>query len=225
MDLDNSVTSVIQQRPKPASVAQYEAWLKEIVPSAQRYPGHRGVNIIRPHGASDAYTIVLHFDTVEHLKGWLDSDTRAQLVERVRPHLATAEQIEIQTGLEYWFTPPAGRPHAKPYKQFLVTLSAIFPLTMVVPWALQPLFDLWPVLQTPGLRHLVIASVIVGLMSYVIMPRYIRAVAGWLYRSAERPERSLVGLGGAARRRRAYSAAATASRLVLVPPGARHTGQ
>lgn len=182
MDLGDSVTSVIQQRPKPGSVADYEAWLKEITPSAQRYPGHRGVNIIRPHGGADTYTIVLHFDTLEHLKGWLDSDTRARLVEQVRPHLAMAERIEIQTGLEYWFTPPPGHPHAKPYKQFLVTLSAIFPLTIVVPWALQPLFDLWPVLHTFGLRHFIVAVVIVGLMSYVIMPRYIRRVAGWLYR-------------------------------------------
>jgi antibiotic biosynthesis monooxygenase (ABM) superfamily enzyme len=119
MDLGGSVTSVIQQRPKRTAVAQYEAWLTEIVPCAQRYPGHRGVNVIRPHGGSEVYTIVLHFDTVEHLEGWLESETRAQLAERVKPLLAMAERIEIKTGLEFWFTPPPGHPHAKPYKQFL----------------------------------------------------------------------------------------------------------
>jgi antibiotic biosynthesis monooxygenase (ABM) superfamily enzyme len=62
-----------------------------------------------------------------------------------------------------------------------VTLSAIFPLTVVVPWALQPLFGLWPVLHQPGLRHFIIAAAIVGLMSYVIMPRYTRLIARWLY--------------------------------------------
>src|SRR5258706_16384666 len=94
MDLGDSVTSVIQQRPKPGAVAQYEAWLKEITPSAQHYPGHRGVNIIRPHGASGVYTIVLYFDPLGHLKGWLESDPRARLVESVRPLLVTAERIE-----------------------------------------------------------------------------------------------------------------------------------
>ena len=166
MDLGDSVTSVIQQRPKPGAAAQYEKWLKDIVPCAQRSPGHRGVNIIRPHGTSGVYTIVLHFDTLEHLKAWLESDTRAELVARVRPLLASAERIEIQTGLEFWFTPPVGQAHAKRYKQFLVTLSAIFPLTVAIPWALQPLFELWPALQQPGPRQFIIAAVVVSLMSY-----------------------------------------------------------
>src|SRR5262245_52241214 len=109
MDLSDSVTSVIQQRPKPSSVAEYEAWVKEITWAAQRCPGHRGVNIIRPYGASGVYTIVLHFDTLEHLKGWLESDTRAQLVERISPLLMTTERVEIQTGLEFWFTPPTAQ--------------------------------------------------------------------------------------------------------------------
>ena len=30
--------------------------------------------------------------------------------------------------------------HATPYKQFLLTLSAIFPVTILVPWVLRPLF-------------------------------------------------------------------------------------
>jgi hypothetical protein len=35
---------------------------------------------------------------------------------------------------------------AKRYKQFLVTLSVIFPLTIFVPWVLQPLFQTMPFL-------------------------------------------------------------------------------
>jgi len=32
--------------------------------------------------------------------------------------------------------------HAKPFKQFLITLSAIFLVTIVVPWAIRPLGQL-----------------------------------------------------------------------------------
>jgi len=56
--------------------AQYEAWLKSITSAAQRFPGHRGVNIIRPPEGSGRYTIVLRFDTLEHLQAWLGSETR-----------------------------------------------------------------------------------------------------------------------------------------------------
>lgn len=179
--LETPVTTVIQQRPKADAVDRYEAWLKEIMPVAQQFAGHRGVNIIRPHGASDAYTVVLHFDTVANLRRWLESDVRARLVESIRPFLRKAEDIEIKTGLEFWFTPPPGRQHAKAYKQFLITLSAIFPLTVVIPWLLEPAFAWAPVLALPLVKPLVIAIIIVGLMAWVIMPHYTRLVSKWLY--------------------------------------------
>lgn len=179
---DTAVTTIIRQQPLPGSVDRYEAWLKEIVPTAQTFVGHQGVNVIRPHRPTDVYTIILHFDTVANLRKWLDSETRTQLVEKIRPYLRTPEAIDVETGLELWFTPPPAGKQAKPYKQFLVTLSAIFPLTIMVPWALQPLFSWIPALALPGLRHFAIAAVIVALMVYVIMPCFTRSVSRWLFR-------------------------------------------
>lgn len=179
--LDTPVTTVIVQRPLKDAVSRYEAWLQEIVPAAQQFAGHQSVNVIRPHAGDAAYTIILHFDTIANLRAWLDSDTRARLIEKIRPFLHTDENIEIKTGVEFWFTPPAGGRTAPPYKQFLITLSAIFPLTIIIPWMLGPAFGLLPALALPGIRHFVIAALIVGAMTYIIMPRYTRLVAGWLY--------------------------------------------
>jgi antibiotic biosynthesis monooxygenase (ABM) superfamily enzyme len=88
-----------------------------------------------------------------------------------------------RSGLEFWFTPPTpGQNHPPPYKQFLLTLSVIFPLTVLLPWALRPLVHVAPVLGLRVVSNLVISAVIVGLATYVIMPHYTRLVAGWLYR-------------------------------------------
>ncbi|MGH8788639.1 MAG: antibiotic biosynthesis monooxygenase [Cupriavidus necator] len=177
------VTLVIQHQVQPASRAQYEAWLKDIAQACQRFPGHLGVNIIRPHGATTAYVIVLRFDSHEHLTAWIESDARKQLLAQAEPLFLVAEEVEIQTGLEYWFTPPTTKPlHAKPFKQFLITLSAIFPLTVVVPWALRPVVHWLPPLGWPIVGNFVVAAIVVALMVYVIMPRYTRLVAGWLFR-------------------------------------------
>jgi heme-degrading monooxygenase HmoA len=54
---------------KAGSESRYEAWLKEVTPIAQTFPGHRGVNFIRPPKGSRSYTTVLHFDTIEHPRG------------------------------------------------------------------------------------------------------------------------------------------------------------
>lgn len=180
--LDTPVTTVIRQQPKADAVARYEDWLKRVIPVAQGFTGHQGVNVIRPHGGADAYTIVLHFDTIGNLRKWMDSASRIRLVEEIKPYLREPEAVDIKTGFEFWFTPPpAGKP-AKPWKQFLVTLSAIFPLTILVPWLLQPLLGAWSVLALPGIRHFLVAVVIVALMVYAIMPRYTRLVSRWLFR-------------------------------------------
>lgn len=179
---DTAVTTVIRQQPLSNEVARYEAWLKDIIPVAQSFTGHQSVSVIRPHVPDGAYTIVLHFDNVAHLRGWLDSEVRADLVSRIKPYLQAPEAIDITTGFEFWFTPPAVMKHAAPYKQFFATWSAIFPLTLVVPWLLAPVFDVVPLLGMPGFRHALLAAVIVALMVYVIMPRYTRAISRWLYR-------------------------------------------
>lgn len=181
--MKDAVTVVIQHHVKPEAIAQYEGWLKEISQERRRFPGHMGVNVIRPHRPASAYTIVLRFDSHDHLVGWIESGTRQRLIGRAEPWLRDAESLEIHTGLEYWFTPPASGPvHARPFKQFLITLSAIYPLTQIVPWLLQPLHKL-PLFQAwPFLNGLLGAIVIVFLMVYVIMPRYTRRVASWLFR-------------------------------------------
>jgi uncharacterized protein len=180
--LQTPVTTVIQQRPKPDAVGRYEDWLKEIIPVAQQFAGHRGVNVIRAHGGSDAYTIVLHFDAIDNLQRWLSSDIRKRLMEKIQPFMRADENIEIKTGFEFWFTPTAGGKHAKPYKQFLVTLSAIFPLTVIIPWLLQPVFTWLPVLALPIISQFLVGVIIVGLMTWAVMPYYTRLISRWLYR-------------------------------------------
>jgi antibiotic biosynthesis monooxygenase (ABM) superfamily enzyme len=182
IEIDSAVTTIILQRPRKDCVEAYEAWLKEIVPLAQRFPGHRGVSVIRPNVAGADYTVALHFDSEANLRNWLESDTRRHMIEKAKPLLASEEKIEIKTGLEFWFTPSASGKAAPPYKQFLITLSAIFPLSIAVPWALQPLFAWLPFLALPGLRQLIVVAAIVALMTFLVMPRYVRAVSKWLYR-------------------------------------------
>lgn len=180
---DDKVASlIIRHEVRPKEKDAYEMWLKHIAGEAQRFAGHMGVNIIRPADASGRYTIVLRFDSHEHLDSWLESETRKRYINEVRPTLVKEEELELQTGLEYWFTPPAARKlQARPFKQFLITLSAIFPLTVVVPWVVKPLFDYAPLLGRPIISNFILAVVIVYLMVYVIMPRYTRLVAKWLF--------------------------------------------
>ena len=178
------VTVVIRHEVAPASVPQYEQWLTRIIPVAARFPGHRGVTVIRPSGDARSYTVTLRFETLRQAEDWLRSDARRELVQELAPLVERAETVDTVTGIEFWFVPPAGAApkRAAPYKQFLLTLSVIYPLTLVVPWAVHPLGEVLPALRGVLLDRLLVAAVIVFLMTYVVMPRYTRLVARWLYR-------------------------------------------
>jgi antibiotic biosynthesis monooxygenase (ABM) superfamily enzyme len=177
-----TVTAVIEHTVKREAVPAYEAWLKEVVPIAARFPGHRGVNVIHPPKGGLQYTITIHFDSLAHAQDWFESDARRELMQRVAALLDGEERVETRSGLEFWFHPAPGQPPAKRYKQFLVTLSVIYPLTMLVPTFLHWLLGSVAWLGAYWIEHLVAAAVVVALMVYVIMPRYTRLVSRWLYR-------------------------------------------
>ena len=178
----DTVTAVIQQTVKPEAVEQYEQWLKKVMPIAARFPGHRGVNVIHPAAGTLQYTITIRFDSLAHAQDWFGSAARRQLLDEAAVFLEADETVETRSGLEFWFRPPAGQKPARRYKQFLLTLSVIYPLTMLVPAMLRRLFDL----VLPGsnyfTEHFIASAAIVALMVYVIMPRYTRLMSRWLYR-------------------------------------------
>ena len=178
----DTVTAVIQQTVKPEAIAQYEQWLRRVMPIAARFPGHRGVNVIHPAPGTLQYTITIRFDSLAHAQDWFGSDARRQLIDEAAEFLDADERVETRTGLEFWFRPPAGQKPAKRYKQFLLTLSVIYPLTMLVPAVLHRLFD--RVVPMPNYfgEHLIASAAVVALMVYAIMPRYTRLMARWLYK-------------------------------------------
>lgn len=177
-----TVTAVIKHRIRPDAVAGYEAWLKRIVPIAERFPGHRGVHIIRPAGGASIYTVTIRFDSVLHADDWFQSSARRELLAEAAPLLENDEQVQTVSGLEFWFDAAAGAKQARRYKQFLLTLAVIFPLTIAVPAIVAWVAHAIPVLNNFYLAHFVTSAIVVALMAYVVMPRVTRWVSPWLYR-------------------------------------------
>jgi antibiotic biosynthesis monooxygenase (ABM) superfamily enzyme len=176
------VTGIIVHHPRIEAREAYENWLVEIREACRQFPGYLSTDVVRPACEEDGYTVIIRFAGVEQLKAWIESDVRREFLQRIEPALAKGDRYVIRTGLDFWFAQPASVTPPKRHKQFLLTLSAIFPLTIVVPWVLGPLLRL---LEGPGgfvLGKLLVATAIVFLMVFAIMPHYTRLVAKWLYR-------------------------------------------
>ena len=179
----NGATAVITHRVRSDKHAAYESWLEEIAPLCRASPGHLDWHVVKPiHDVTHTYTVIIRFDTTEHLKLWMGSQDRDRLIKKVEPFLVGADDFYISSGLDFWFT-PAGAKARVPvrWKQFLITWSAIFPLAIVTPWFVAPPMGWLGIAANSMLTTLAVTAVIVYLMIYAIMPHYTRLVQRWLF--------------------------------------------
>ena len=169
---DEGATAVITHRVRDEHQAAYERWLDEIAPLCKAWPGHLDWHIVRPiRGLTGTYTVVIRFDSEANLRGWMESQDRRKLIEKVQPLLVRGDDFFISSGLDFWFVP--GGAEAKVpvrWKQFLLTWSAIYPLVLFVPMTLMPVLQGLGVPETPLVSTLILTGVIVFLMVYAVMP-------------------------------------------------------
>ncbi|MFS8149597.1 antibiotic biosynthesis monooxygenase [Halomonas profundus] len=174
---------IIRHTVRPEFRERYETWLKQIIAAAAEFPGHEGVHILRPPEGHDTFEIAVRFSSNSAAEAWLGSNIRKELLSSIVFALASDEQLEIKSGIDFWFTPPASKAKQPTrWKQWLITTAVIWPLTIIIPVLYQPLFNIIPAISVWGVRHGIIAATIVALVVYLIMPRVVRLVAGWLFR-------------------------------------------
>jgi antibiotic biosynthesis monooxygenase (ABM) superfamily enzyme len=183
-DQNKSVALIITHTIKAGEEKRYEAWLAAILSAVSSSPGYLGREIFRPAPGTRTYTSIVRFDVNDHLNAWVDSAVRKSFVSQVSDLLEKGDVHEIRTGIDFWFTPEGVKP-PKPWKQFLLTLSAVYPLSLLIPRLLSPFFGVAPILSQPLIRGLLIAATLTALLTFVIMPRYTRLVKRWLYDETE----------------------------------------
>ncbi len=104
MAQQKSVTLVISHLLDPQHSQRYEEWLGKIMPIAAEFPGHLGANVIRPAAGQNLWSVIIRFDTLEHLYAWTQSETRRQLVAEIAPLLTEGDRTEVRTEPAFWFT-------------------------------------------------------------------------------------------------------------------------
>jgi hypothetical protein len=182
--VEDGATAVITAHVRDGNIAQYEQWLNEIQPICRSYRGFLDSQLIRPiAGVTRTYTFVIRFDTVANLRNWMESKDRLRLIEKARQWMSHDDNYAIRSGLDFWFTPESNGVKAPParWKQFLLTCSAIYPLVLLVPWALGPAVRGVGISEKGLLATLIGSIAICFLMTYVVMPHYTKLVRRWLY--------------------------------------------
>lgn len=178
---EGPVTVQISRRVVPGREADYEDWLHGVIAAASDFPGHLGVNILRPSGKTDGrYVLIYRFDSFAHCDAWERSKTRAAWVDRLDGLVAGEAETRRVTGLEAWFDLPEvpAAKHAPQWKMAITLIVVVFVVVYPLQLAVIPRTVDWP----HWARTLTIAVIQVLLMTYIVMPRVTRALKGWLFR-------------------------------------------
>ena len=163
---------------------RYEDWLNEIGPVCRSFEGNIDWQIIRPiPNLTFNYTVIIRFDTIDHLKNWMESDDRKKLIEKVRPLFAKDDNYTIKSGLDFLFQPEKENPKAPVrWKQYLVTWSAIYPLSLLVPLIVLPVLNFVHIPDNKFINSFFVSGLVVCIMVYWLMPNYTRLISRWLYK-------------------------------------------
>ncbi len=174
---EGPVTVSVSWRIRPGQEVDFEAWQSGITAAAHQFPGHLGLNVIRPTNPADPeYVTIFRFDTYAHLKAWEASPVRREWLARSVAFQKTAPQVQQVTGLEFWFTPPGATTLPPPrWKMAAVTALAMYPLINGLGLLWQPLFEG----ISPWLSTLFTLPFTVLLMTYLVMPWLTCLFARW----------------------------------------------
>ena len=181
MDSSTQVTAVIIHRVRPGREAGYEAWSQGIALDARSFRGYLGAHILRPElGVTPDYTIVVQFDTGQHLDEWMQSNTRRDWIERVKPLVLEPESIRTITGLEPWFHLPQQSQSLSPkrYKQAILVWIGVASIALTLSPHVMALLNSWPWI----LRVFINMGITVVLLTYWVMPTLTRCFRPWLLR-------------------------------------------
>jgi len=178
-----AVSLLIHHEVDSDSLKVYETWLKKVIDIASTFPGHEGVFVIKPDHLKNKYEIAVRFASESFAKAWLNSTERQLLIAEIEPALLSRDDVEIQTGIDYWFSnlaPPMQQ--TVRWKQWLLLSVAISILMLIFEPIFSGLFEVVPLLASWGIRQALISGFNVALLVFFVMPQLVKLTSPWLHK-------------------------------------------
>ena len=176
------VTLMVARRVAKGRYEELMAWLREGEQLATDFPGYLGSGVLAPPPHDDEFQIIFRFADEQTLHAWEFSASRSAWLSRGSELFADPMEHRV-SGMEGWFGAVGQRPPR--WKQAVVTLCVILPLTLLVPIVWGPILGLHPFLSNYVVATFLITLTIVLLVVYLLMPAATRLFAPWLEASVK----------------------------------------
>ncbi len=175
-----ATTVVLSRRIQPGQEEAFQTWIEGFHAVMATHPGLQSGQVVPPvPGAQPEWVFVYTFDSPQNLRAWLESEDRRLWLAKAEPLVESQGPAQIISGLEQLFglLPPDVAPPPPVWKVAVSVMAGLFPLTLVNMAFLAPRTQGWPLVP----KAVFIATLMVGLMTWVVMPGVTRLLKPWLY--------------------------------------------
>ncbi len=191
------VTAVVSHEVRPGREREFAQWQNKVRRVQEKSPGFMGLELFEPvPGVQEKWVAVFRYDSREHLDEWLESETRAKLLEEGKDYFAAYDVRKIRSAFGAWFRFDRAAADGIPpnWKQAMTVLLALYPTVMVLNLTVGQQLDS---AGLPGYLSLFIGNLLsVSILTWLLMPLVNRAFANWLVPGGARPVvTNLVGAG------------------------------
>lgn len=176
----------ITRRVRPGCEAEFQQALREFFQTSFAHSGVYGASMLTPPPGSDSreYGILRTFASETERDAFYESPMFKAWEKRART-LTEGEPVYRQLhGLEAWFRSPHNPPPR--WKMAVATLLGVYPVSLLIGVVLSPTLRKLPL----GLNLFVVSAIIVGLLTWVVMPFVTRLLHGWLNPQPQKKERN-----------------------------------
>jgi antibiotic biosynthesis monooxygenase (ABM) superfamily enzyme len=182
-NLTGPVSVLALRTVRPGFEERFESELHDFISQSLQTEGQLGVSVIQPVEGSGSreYGILRRFRDPASRDRFYESALFQQWELKVAALTEGEAKRQHLSGLETWFVLPGRRALIPPpdWKMALVTVLGVWPVSILVPWLLNPLVSGMPLI----LQALFVAVGIVILLTWVVMPGLVRILKPWLYPS------------------------------------------
>ncbi len=179
--MQDQVTTIIKNKPKVGKEQECLEWTIHTSSVAEQFNGFLNKEIYRSAEGDNLFVTVFTFDSKENLESWEKSAVRNSLIDQGKEFVESFSSKAHFTGLELFLpNPNIGKYSPVRWKIFLVTVFVLFVLFNSMVPVMSAVLDLWII--PPQLKTLFMLTMVVGTMTFLIMPILTRTLHSWLTR-------------------------------------------
>lgn len=173
---DNQARVVSSYRLRPGTEGEHLMLHKRMLDALQAFPGFLKRELLDAvEDVQPETVVVLTFDSTNNLQRWLDADDRRAILKDLDGITQGKLTTNVVGGFAGWFPSNEGSDPRK-WKQALVILIALFPVSLSASWLRA---QLWPDLQLlPSVLFANIVGIII--LTWILMPPLTRTLDSWL---------------------------------------------